>query len=325
MRCHKCAQPLILTSRRCDTCLRYFHPSCSNIYLASKQANPCCLKSKLISSHANMSANESISLKTMSPSLSPTTQTASILHMQTDKAPFSLETTLNLFIEQQSSYNKGLTDSISQLTATINKQSKCQIEMNSKLNDLKKITKTLNDHDVRISKLEQHNEVLATRVTSLSDENLELNSTIIKLQSSQVISSSTSSSNVIFSGIPQQLGQNPLTAIAKILNSIDASNQTEDILDIRTVNKKQENTVTTLPDQIKTSFIATFKSSQIAEHIINKKRRHGVLLIKQAFDSDINGKIFINEFLDPITHELYLSVKAVAHEKKCKYVWIKQG
>ncbi|KAK0070937.1 hypothetical protein PV325_013829 [Microctonus aethiopoides] len=203
--------------------------------------------------------------------------------------------------------------------------------MNSKLNDLKKITKTLNDHDVRISKLEQHNEVLATtifitqRVTSLSDENLELNNTIIKLQSSQVISSSTSSSNVIFSGIPQQLVQNPLTAIAKILNSIDASNQTEDILDIRTVNKKQEDTVTTLPDQIKVSFIVTFKSSQIADHIINKKRRHGVLLIKQAFDTDINGKIYINEFLDPITHELYRSVKAVAHEKKCKYVWIKQG
>ncbi|KAK0076458.1 hypothetical protein PV326_010765 [Microctonus aethiopoides] len=124
-----------------------------------------------------MSAKESISLKTMSPSVSPTTQTASIQHVQRDKAPSSLETTLNLFIEQQSSYNKGLTDSISQLTATINKQSKCQIKMNSKLNDLKKITKTLNDHDVRISKLEQHNEVLATRVTSLSDENLELNNT----------------------------------------------------------------------------------------------------------------------------------------------------
>lgn len=97
--------------------------------------------------------------------------------------------------------------------------------MNTKLNDIKKIAKTLSEHEVRINKLEQHNEVLTTRVNALCEGNYELNNTIRKLKSSQVASSSIASSEVIFSGIPLSLALNPSTAVTKVLKPIDASHQ----------------------------------------------------------------------------------------------------
>ncbi|KAK0072428.1 hypothetical protein PV326_000089, partial [Microctonus aethiopoides] len=281
-----CKQPLVLNSRCCDICQRYFHPSCSLIYLASKQANSCCLKLKLSSlDTSNKQSQEQTTKRTMSLTSSLTNAPAETVSQTVQSS--SLEKILNSFIEQQATFNKVMTDSMSQLTTTVNKQTKCQTEMNAKLNDIKKIMKTLGEHDVRINKLEQHNDVLITRLNTLCEENKVLNNTMTKLKSTNVPIQSSASSNIIFTGIPQSHSLNLSTAISKVLRSIEASNQIDDILDIH--------------------------------------EGHGELTIKQVFDAELNGKIFINEFLDSHSHDLYKRVKEIAHNKKFKYVWLKQG
>ncbi|KAK0076214.1 hypothetical protein PV326_010948, partial [Microctonus aethiopoides] len=319
-----CEQPVVLCSRSCDTCQRSFHPSCSLIYLSSKQANPCCLESKFASTDIKMLPNEPTHKRSMSSSSSLTSLAIDKSSSQTIQSS-SLERILNSFIEQQAIFNKSMTDSMSQQTSTLKKQVNWQAEIDNKLNDIKKMAETLSEHETRINKLEHHNESLAAQVHTLSEENHQLNAAIKSLTVPREISSPKTSSDVIFSGIPQSLYNNPLTAVTKVLKSIDASHQAEDIFDIRVVNKKHEVTATMSPNQLKTSFIVVFKSPQIAEHVINKKRRHEMLTIKQVFDADINGNILVNEFLDSATHELFRLTKEMARVKKWKYIWIRQG
>lgn len=87
----------------------------------------------------------------------------------------------------------------------------------------------------------------------------------------------------------------------------------------------QDNSTSSPPAEIKSTFIINFKSPQIASHVVDKKRRHGVLTIKQVIDIDINGSIYIDEFLKTETHTLYRRVKDVARDIECKYVWVKHG
>ncbi|KAK0159460.1 hypothetical protein PV328_010336 [Microctonus aethiopoides] len=234
-----------------------------------------------------------------------------------------MEDMLKKLMEQQSTFNKNMTDSMAQQTQALKRQGKVQDDMNIKINEIKKIVNTLNEHEVRLGKLEQHNESLTLQITALNNDNQKLSSEFCLLKQSDTIYTPKLSSEIIMSGIPQTHSTNPLTATSKILHSIGASHQVDDILDIRSVNKQQDNSTSTLPTEIKSTFIINFKSPQIANHIIDKKRR--VLTIKQVFDIDRNGSIYINEFLNAETHSLYGRVKEVARDIKCKYVWVKQG
>ncbi|KAK0076051.1 hypothetical protein PV326_011112, partial [Microctonus aethiopoides] len=173
----------------------------------------------------------------------------------------SMEDMLKKFMEQQSTFNKNMTDSMTQQTQALKRQAK---------------------------------------IAALSNDNQKLSSEVCLLKQSDTINTSKLSSKIIISGVPQTVSNNPLTAISKILHSIDASHQVEDILDIRSVNKKHDNTTSTLPAEIKSTFIINFKSPQIASHVVDKKRRYE-------------------------THALYRRVKEVARDIKCKFVWVKQG
>lgn len=135
-----------------------------------------------------------------------------------------------------------MTDSISQQTSTLNKQVNLQAEINNKLNDIKKMAETLSEVKTRIYKLEHHNEYLVVQVNTLCEEYHQLNAAMKSLTESREISSPKTPSDVIFSGIRQSLSCNSSTAITKVLKSIDASHQAGDILDIRFVNKKHEDT-----------------------------------------------------------------------------------
>ncbi|KAK0176940.1 hypothetical protein PV328_001038 [Microctonus aethiopoides] len=177
----------------------------------------------------------------------------------------SMEDMLKKFMEQQSTFNKNMTDSMTQQTQALKRQAKVQDDMNIKMNEIKKIVNPLNEPEI----------------AALSNDNQKLSSEVCLLKQSDTINTSKLSSKIIISGVPQTVSNNPLTAISKILHSIDASHQVEDILDIRSVNKKHDNTTSTLPAEIKSTFIINFKSPQIASHVVDKKRRYGVLTTKR--------------------------------------------
>lgn len=303
MKCFKCKQTIVQSGRTCGISHKYFHPSCSLIYLASKLASSCCLKTKLQSftptaaqSMNIMQANNNVPL--------PITVTG----VATDDNSFPvtslspIEIMLNSFIEQQTIFNKNISESMSQQTVALQEHAKLQEDMNLKLNEIKKMSKMLNEHDERINKLEKHHDSMSLQINEIKNTNNKLATDLQHHIDIPNYSSTDTSADVIIVGVPESLSCNPLTAISKVLRSIDAALQIEDILDIRKVNTKSKNIIATSPKIIKSSFIVCFKSPQIASHIISKKRRHGTLTIKDAFDDDTKGNIFINEFLEAKTH-----------------------
>ncbi|KAK0075940.1 hypothetical protein PV325_006150, partial [Microctonus aethiopoides] len=152
----------------------------------------------------------------------------------------SLEAMLNSFMEQQAIFNKNMNDSMAQQTTSLKKQAKCQDDMNFKVNEIKRIAKIVTEHEVKIIKLEQENESLSLRLDTLSVDNQKIVSEINHIKEIRTINPPNISSELIISGVPQSLAHNPLTAVTKVLQSIDASQQADDIIDIRSVNKKHD-------------------------------------------------------------------------------------
>ncbi|KAK0157017.1 hypothetical protein PV327_011457, partial [Microctonus hyperodae] len=113
-----------------------------------------------------------------------------------------------------------------------------------------------------------------------------------------------------------------------VLASIDAPQLASDVLDVHCVSSKnnQRSTgVSTSSPKSRSSLIVKFKSNLIAKHIINKKRRKGLLKIKDVFNIDTQGNVYVNEFLTSSTHSLYRKTKELAKACKWKYVWIMDG
>ncbi|KAK0170583.1 hypothetical protein PV328_008420 [Microctonus aethiopoides] len=73
------------------------------------------------------------------------------------------------------------------------------------------------------------------------------------------------------------------------------------------------------------SLIIKFKSEHIVKYVIDCKRRMGKLILERLFGTDINGVVYINEFLNSTKHELYLKAKDKVRSHKWKYVWILEG
>ncbi|KAK0169760.1 hypothetical protein PV328_010402 [Microctonus aethiopoides] len=112
-----------------------------------------------------------------------------------------MEDMLKKFMEQQSTFNKNMTDSMTQQTQALKRQVKVQDDMNIKLNEIKKIVKTLNEHEVRLGKLEQHNESLTLQIAALSNENQKLSSEVCLLKQSNATNIPKLSSEIIISGV----------------------------------------------------------------------------------------------------------------------------
>ena len=52
------------------------------------------------------------------------------------------------------------------------------------------------------------------------------------------------------------------------------------------------------------SFIIQLKCHSVEEHVLNKKRAKKELTLKEGFDLDQEGSIFVNDFLPPILYNL---------------------
>ncbi|KAK0077009.1 hypothetical protein PV326_010370, partial [Microctonus aethiopoides] len=77
-------------------------------------------------------------------------------------------------------------------------------------------------HEVRINKLEKHDESISLQVTTLCNNNQKFAADLKQHIEEHNNSLTSISSEVIIAGIPQALSHNILTAIAKVLQSIEA-------------------------------------------------------------------------------------------------------
>lgn len=189
------------------------------------------------------------------------------------------------------------------------------------MNEIKNLTKTLADHEVRIKKLEQENNLLSNELSEVSDQNKSLAKKIEELEvTSSNISSKSMSSEIIISAIPIQLSDDLQHVVSSVLTSLDLSQLLPNVLDIRKVTPKNETTIASTSQLAKTSLIVRFKSANIARFLIEKKRRKGSLTLKHVFDSDIRGTVYVNEFLSTKVHNLYRKTKEIIMSRKWKYV-----
>ncbi|KAK0071704.1 hypothetical protein PV326_000956 [Microctonus aethiopoides] len=240
-----------------------------------------------------------------------------------------LETTLNMFINQQSLFNNNLSDLLSKQAVTLemklNEQNAKLNLQNDKLNEIKNIAKSVAEHQVQIIKLEKQNELLSKQMSELSDQNKKLIDEVLQLKNVSK-SSSNLSSEVIITGLPDQLAGEPQAIVNKVLASLDLSNLASDVLEIRRINKKHDSSSTSSQDRkSKWSLIVKFKSQQLSKHVIETKRHKGPLSLNQVFQLNVRGNVYVNELLSSTLFGLYRKTKDHAKLNKWKYVWTIEG
>ncbi|KAK0074770.1 hypothetical protein PV325_007833 [Microctonus aethiopoides] len=259
--------------------------------------------------------------RSVSPGLTDDTLTSPVLTPSS-----SMEATLNSFIQQQTKFNEQQSKFNNNMSELLSQQSQNIKDQNSKLNEIHSIAKTVNDNQERINKLEQQNQFLTNKLTQLIGQNKILSNDIQGLKTSVTHANKSSSSEIIFSNVPVQLSNNLHSVVEKVLSALEAPQLVSDILQMRKINNKTLSSASSSdkrPNNI--SFIVRFKSENVARHLINLKRRKGLLSIKQLLDVDVQGSIFVNEFLNSTTHVLYRKAKEICKKNHWKYVWVSDG
>ncbi|KAK0071631.1 hypothetical protein PV325_012602 [Microctonus aethiopoides] len=268
----------------------------------------------------------------MSRSTSPATSTK-LAAKETSSAPsqlMPLETTLNSFIEQQTLFNNKLSNLMSE-QQTQQKQFNNQLsglmrEQNEKLNDIRIIAKSLEEQQLKIKKLEENNINLSKQMMEVRQQNDSLVKDVDFLKHNTQSVNSSSSPEIIISGIPAMLNLEPCEITEKVLAALDSPQMNIYVLDTRKIENKIKSGPNSTGDQnVKSSYIVKFASEHIARHVINLKRRKGLLAVQNVFKCNISGNIYVNEFLTASTHTLYRKTKELAKLHKWKYVWVKDS
>ncbi|KAK0073602.1 hypothetical protein PV325_009498, partial [Microctonus aethiopoides] len=110
--CTRCKQLLVREYRQCSICLQRFHPSCSRIYLSYRTANSCCFQNLSITMPNELHSKDVTHKQSSSP-LTPSALTSSKL--SSGSSLWSIKTSLNVFINQQTLFNKDLSDAITSI------------------------------------------------------------------------------------------------------------------------------------------------------------------------------------------------------------------
>ncbi|KAK0077560.1 hypothetical protein PV325_003757 [Microctonus aethiopoides] len=258
--------------------------------------------------------------RSTSPSLLSTSTT-----MSSSSQKSSIETTLNTFIAQQNQFNTRLTQLLEDQSQSLKQQSNKLNEQNTKLNEIHNITKTVAEHQIKIKKLEQHSEIMSNKMNDLLNQNNMLSNELKNLKSSIIDSSLKSSSEIIISGLPSQLITHNNVVVEKVLTVLGAPQLSTDILSIRRVKKNNAHNSNQAVRTVNDSLIIKFKSEHIVKYVIDCKRQFGKLTLERLFGTDMNGIVYINEFLNSAIYELYLKTKDKIRSHRWKYAWISEG
>lgn len=113
--------------------------------------------------------------------------------------------------------------------------------------------------------------------------------------------------------------RDPTDIVKRVLSLMNLSNLESDILNVREFKRNQAKGILSLS--------VFFKSNFIRDHVINIKRKFGVLKLSQVFDEDSGDEtVYINELLPLETYRLYMAAKE--HKTKTKWegcLWIQGG
>ncbi|KAI4483878.1 hypothetical protein M0802_013244 [Mischocyttarus mexicanus] len=297
-RCHKCSKIIVPDYLACSVCLKFFHRGYCATYLKYKTASECC-KIEFFDLLVSISSiSSTMSNSTISSKLTGGSQD----HFQLilDKLD-SLEARLVNFIKDQSDINLPIAEKIGCLPSIL-------------------------------KKVDKHHEFLR----KLTDQNITLKQEIDLLKSSYStpLLTSSSSSELFLSGIPDEFVSYVHHATSKVLSSLGVDYLLPDVLGVRLMSRKPQSSADSLQTRqtalvasgsSTNSLVVSLKSVQVKDFIISRKREKRNLPISDVFDIRHSGNIFINELLPADKYNLLRRTKIKAKANGFKYVWVRSG
>ena len=161
------------------------------------------------------------------------------------------------------------------------------------------------------------------------------------------------SSVIRVSGIPVGITDDPMTIIIKTLAAIELSNPIAAIADVlehktKTANDSNANETssetamiidsstpnpstnplsnTQTPNKNATTnrtFFVTLSNHSVKQAVIRRMIDKKKLTVKDVFNINDEGRIYINEMYDKDTYQLFLKVRELAKKNGYKYPWVK--
>lgn len=338
-KCFKCSKFIAKTILSCSVCEKKFHPSCVLYYLRYKTASECCLISFADKLDIMSSTSQNPSNSLIRPSMLDQLNTS----MQIDNVPY--------FVPSQGAPPLVTLDGNSILTQILHKVNNSEAMLTMLNNKVSQFETNITSLDKKLTNFAEHQntvnaalsnnlDALSSNVTELAKraENQEQRSArieqeqlLIKQQLSQVTqnineqpSQDSTSSEVIISGVPICINDTPINIVEKVFAAVGASHLFSDVLDVSLVPRRSV-TEGNVPPQTKSSFVVTLRSCQVREFVIKHRRAKKDLFVKEVFQNELPGKIFVNEKLPYKTYILYRQAKSKASAASFKYVWVNKG
>lgn len=169
------------------------------------------------------------------------------------------------------------------------------------------------------------------RMKTLEEENMSLKADmniikgLIKNIETEVTQKLKNSRVITVHGIPLKKNENLKSYIMRICEILKVNIKIEQIIDCRRMG-----TNTTLASTSTPIIIAEFTTDVVMKTIMDSYKSNGPLFLNQlngdtSRDSDEFGKVFINEYLNSTTKQLFDETKKIQKTLKIKYVWIQNG
>ena len=290
---------------QCPACTHKFHPACCRAYLLFRSTSPCCI-TNLSGATVSSSVRDSLSLNP-APTTDSMSNASSSQFTSRSPAPPSSTGPKQVDRELRLSMNANL-------NAFIAKQGLVNDDLSSKLESIQHHTQLLKDHSERIAHLDAANAQLSQVNTEILREISE-----IKAGVRDTPSVSRDTCELTISGIPAIIANTPQMISEKVFGALGVPELIGDILEIRSLERKTKNKTnerqasgpSTSPTSPHTrfgrSYIVQVKSHAVKEFILSKKRIKKELTLKEVFDIDQRGNVFVNDFLPP--HNTTFSAK----------------
>ena len=171
----------------------------------------------------------------------------------------------------------------------------------------------------------------SARSDAVRKENSSLRSQVADLSNrSSSVESGHASSDIIISGLPLSLTDTPRVMVQKVFIALGISHLDADILEVRVLVGKNGGAVgerrsTSPANTASKSLLVVLKSPRVRDFIMDKKREHKELTVREIFGLDQQGNVFVKEFLPASVYGLLRRTKAVAAHAGFKYVWTRSG
>lgn len=204
---------------------------------------------------------------------------------------------------------------------------------NNGLKDLQLITKTLNEHDRRLTTVEQTNQQILAEIAKLNSkiDSMEQQSKSDCLQINNVPSKVNEVKNDL-ENIVINIGKVltiPITA--DDIKSVHRIGRTKHQNASNFANNPRKSTSTTAIDetvQRPNPILLSFKNQELRDNMLQSYRSKRTILhsdIGQISGSHSDNKIYVNERLNSNRHQLFIQAKSFQKQHKFKFLWTKKG